>query len=182
MRSDRPVIKIIWLKNPGCLLVVGSSGVEVLQLANGWEIDLPFAKVLKRLRGITAVACSPGVHAPPCLWLVDRQRRMCRPPLRSHHSLHCALVVTPFTCSAVTFLTLSTAAIRMCAISPLLKCLKTCWPLPASTLACSSCSKKRQCGWLLALCRCLRKLCYFVLQRANSALSSPGSTIVAARS
>lgn len=76
MRSDRPVTKIMWLKHPGCLLVVGSSGVEVLQIANGWEIDLPFAKALKRLRGISAVACSPGVHAPPCLWLVDRQRRM----------------------------------------------------------------------------------------------------------
>lgn len=76
MRSDRPVTKIMWLKNPGCLLVVGTSGVELLQIANGWEIDLPFAKALKRLRGITSVACSPGIHAPPCLWLVDRQRRM----------------------------------------------------------------------------------------------------------
>ena len=80
MRSDRPVTKILWLKNPGCLLVVGSSGVEVLQIANGWEIDLPFAKALKRLRGISAVAVSPGVQAPPCLWLVDRQRRMLTPP------------------------------------------------------------------------------------------------------
>ncbi len=88
MRSDRPVTNIIWLKHPGCLLVVGSSGVEALQIANGWEIDLPFAKSLKRLRGITAVACSPGVQAPPCLWLVDRQRRMCAFLLSHSHARH----------------------------------------------------------------------------------------------